>query len=211
MATFTAADLEQLKAKGISQERVEAQLECFRTGFPYLKIDSPSSLGHGIAPVDADLENACLARWNDFLADGGDVLKFVPASGAASRMFKALFAFVNGTESVPAEGSPVAQLVERIGDFAFYKELEAATIRLYGKTPTELVKEGRFKELVEGGSQVSYEDVLANVVHRDHIDTTRAESPLRRADDAIALDNSDMTLDEQDAWLLDKFNKATTR
>ena len=148
MATFTAADLEQLKAKGISQERVEAQLECFRTGFPYLKIDSPSSLGHGIAPVDADLENACLARWNDFLADGGDVLKFVPASGAASRMFKALFAFVNGTESVPAEGSPVAQLVERIGDFAFYKELEAATIRLYGKTPTELVKEGRFKELV---------------------------------------------------------------
>ena len=148
MATFTAADLEQLKAKGISQERVEAQLECFRTGFPYLKIDSPSSPGHGIAPVDADLENACLARWNDFLADGGDVLKFVPASGAASRMFKALFAFVNGTESVPAEGSPVAQLVERIGDFAFYKELEAATIRLYGKTPTELVKEGRFKELV---------------------------------------------------------------
>lgn len=148
MATFTQADLEQLKAKGISQERVEAQLESFRTGFPYLKIDSPSSLGHGITPIDADLEAACLGRWNDFLADGGDVLKFVPASGAASRMFKALFAFVNGNEEVPAEGSPVAQLVERIGDFAFYKELEAATIRLYGKTPNELVTEGRFKELV---------------------------------------------------------------
>ena len=148
MATFTQADLEQLKAKGISQERVEAQLESFRTGFPYLKIDSPSSVGHGITPVDSDLEAACLARWNDFLADGGDVLKFVPASGAASRMFKALFAFVNGAESVPAEGSPVAQLVEHIGDFAFYKELEAATIRLYGKTPNELAAEGRFKELV---------------------------------------------------------------
>ncbi len=58
---------------------------------------------------------------------------------------------------------------------------------------------------------MSYEDVLANVVHRDHIDTTRAESPLRRADDAIALDNSAMNLEEQDAWLLDKFNKAVAR
>ncbi len=148
MATFTQADLEQLKSKGISQERVEAQLESFRTGFPYLKIDSPSSVGKGITPVDPDVEAACLARWERFLADGGDVLKFVPASGAASRMFKALFAFVNGNESVPAEGSPVAQLVEHIGDFAFYKNLEAATIRLYGKTPTELAGEGRFKELV---------------------------------------------------------------
>ena len=148
MATFTQADLEQLKAKGISQERVEAQLESFRTGFPYLKIVSPSSVGRGIMPVDADIEKACLARWDNFLADGGDVLKFVPASGAASRMFKALFAFVNGNEEVPAQGSPVAALVEHIGDFAFYKELEAATIRLYGKTPNELAAAGRFKDLV---------------------------------------------------------------
>ena len=85
-----------------------------------------------------------------------------------------------------------------------------AELKIFVDASAETRARRRFKELVEGGSQVSYEDVLANVVHRDHIDTTRAESPLRRADDAIALDNSDMTLDEQDAWLLDKFNKATT-
>ena len=86
-----------------------------------------------------------------------------------------------------------------------------AELKIFVDASAETRARRRFKELVEGGSQVSYEDVLANVVHRDHIDTTRAESPLRRADDAIALDNSDMTIDEQDAWLLDKFNKATTR
>ena len=56
---------------------------------------------------------------------------------------------------------------------------------------------------------MTFEEVLANVVHRDHIDTTRAESPLRRADDAIAIDNSNMTIEEQDAWLLDQFERVT--
>lgn len=148
MTNFTAADLEQLSAKGIARDVVEAQLDRFRTGFPYLRIDSPSSVGNGILPVDADMEKACLDRWERFLKDGGDVLKFVPASGAASRMFKALFAFVNGADEVPAEGSPVAQLVERIGDFAFYDQLKEATGKLYGKTPEELAADGRLKELV---------------------------------------------------------------
>lgn len=148
MTRFTSADLEQLSAKGISPEAVEAQLERFRTGFPYLKIDSPSSVGHGILPVDADIKKASLNRWRHFLESGGDVLKFVPASGAASRMFKALFAFVNGTDDRPAEGSPVAQLVDRIKDFAFYDELAATTARLYGMSPEALIEAGRIKELV---------------------------------------------------------------
>ena len=58
---------------------------------------------------------------------------------------------------------------------------------------------------------MSYEDVLANVVSRDHIDETREESPLRRADDAIALDNSQMSVEEQDAWLLDRFNETIAK
>ena len=68
----------------------------------------------------------------------------------------------------------------------------------------------RFKEMIEKGAQVSYEDILANVVHRDHIDRTREESPLRRADDAIAIDNSEMTIEEQDAWLMERFLEATS-
>lgn len=48
------------------------------------------------------------------------------------------------------------------------------------------------------------------MVHRDTIDTTRAESPLRQAPDAVVLDNGDMTIEEQDAWMLDLFNRITS-
>lgn len=148
MSEFSTADLEQLSAKGISRETVESQLERFRIGFPYLTIDSPSSVGSGILPVDDEMTASCLSRWQTFLDDNGDVLKFVPASGAASRMFKALFAFVNGDDAQPAPGSPVAELVSRIGDFAFYGQLKDATERLYNATPEQLADQGRYKELV---------------------------------------------------------------
>lgn len=148
MTQFTAADLEQLKEKGISREAVEAQLERFRTGFPYLKIDSPSALGAGIIEIDKSLAAACREEWDEYLASGGDLLKFVPASGAASRMFKALFAFVNGTDDIPAPGSPVAQLVGNIADFAFYAKLQDTVGKLYGTTVEGLVEAKRFKDLV---------------------------------------------------------------
>ena len=57
---------------------------------------------------------------------------------------------------------------------------------------------------------MTYEDVLANVCERDRIDTTRAESPLRKADDAVVLDNSNMTIAEQDKWLLGLYNKLSS-
>lgn len=82
-----------------------------------------------------------------------------------------------------------------------------AELKIFVDASAETRAQRRFKELVDKGSAVSYEDVLANVVHRDHIDTTREESPLRRADDAIALDNSKMTLEEQDKWLMEQYNK----
>ncbi|MDE5662303.1 MAG: DUF4301 family protein, partial [Muribaculaceae bacterium] len=87
MTQFTPADLEQLKEKGISLEKVEAQLDRFRTGFPYLRIESPSASGRGLLVVSAEGVKGAIDRWKTFLDDGGDVLKFVPASGAASRMF----------------------------------------------------------------------------------------------------------------------------
>lgn len=66
----------------------------------------------------------------------------------------------------------------------------------------------RFKELTEKGEKVSYDEVYANVVERDRIDTTRAVSPLRRAEDAIDLDNGSMTREEQMDWLIERFNEA---
>lgn len=86
-----------------------------------------------------------------------------------------------------------------------------AELKIFVDASAETRAQRRFKELVEGGAAVNYEEVLANVVHRDHIDTTRAESPLRKADDAISLDNSNMTLQQQDQWLLDRFNEALNK
>jgi len=64
----------------------------------------------------------------------------------------------------------------------------------------------RYRELLDKGEQVDYDAVLANIIERDDIDVNRAESPLRKADDAIMLDNGSMTPDEQLRWLLAKFH-----
>lgn len=68
----------------------------------------------------------------------------------------------------------------------------------------------RYDELRgKGDTTTTLEEVLHNVTERDRIDTTRAESPLRQADDALVLDNSYMTIEEQDKWLMDNFNRLT--
>lgn len=83
-----------------------------------------------------------------------------------------------------------------------------AELKIFVDASAETRAMRRFREMIEKGAQVSYEDVLANVVHRDKIDTTRAESPLRRADDAISLDNSEMTLEQQHNWLIEQYKHA---
>ena len=83
-----------------------------------------------------------------------------------------------------------------------------AELKIFVNASAETRAMRRHKELIEKGQQSTYEDVLANVVTRDHIDETREESPLRKADDAIMLDNSNMSISEQDAWLMEQFNNA---
>ncbi len=63
----------------------------------------------------------------------------------------------------------------------------------------------------KGDTTTSYEEVLHNVNERDRLDTTREESPLRRADDAIELDNSNLTREEQNEWLYQQFEQALKR
>ena len=86
-----------------------------------------------------------------------------------------------------------------------------AELKIFVNASAETRAQRRFQELMAKGSDVNYEEVLANVVHRDHIDETREESPLRKAADAVMLDNSTMTEEEQNRWMLDKFNEATGR
>ena len=101
MNNFSAQDLEQLQAKGISVEKVEAQLECFKNGFPELDIVAPASVKQGIlAPKKAEQEEY-IAAWEQYLKEGHKILKFVPASGAASRMFKNLFQYLEDGIETP--------------------------------------------------------------------------------------------------------------
>lgn len=141
-------DLKELEAKGIAPEQIEAQLERFRTGFPYLKILDAARPGQGITVLTPEEEEAARRRWEQYLSDGGEVTKFVPASGAASRMFKALFEFVDGPEAVPAGGSDVAALIEASDKLPFIAELNDTTRRLYNADVEQLKAEGRYKELI---------------------------------------------------------------
>lgn len=86
-----------------------------------------------------------------------------------------------------------------------------AELKIYVDASPQTRAQRRFSELLAKGSNVTFAEVLANVVHRDEIDRTRAESPLRRADDAIAIDNSAMDIATQDAWLLDRFNETIAK
>lgn len=141
-------DLAYIEQRGMDAAQVEAQLKRFETGFPYLKIKDAARQGQGITVLSPEGEQSAIDRWQKFLADGGDVCKFVPASGAASRMFKALFEFVDGEADVPAEGSDVAKLIADIDRVAFIADLDATTHRLYGKSVADLKAEGRLKELI---------------------------------------------------------------
>jgi len=72
-----------------------------------------------------------------------------------------------------------------------------AELKLFMTATAKDRAERRYKELIERGDKVTYEDVLKNVVNRDHIDSTRKDSPLRKAEGAITIDNSNLTLDKQ--------------
>jgi cytidylate kinase len=86
-----------------------------------------------------------------------------------------------------------------------------AELKIFVDASAQTRAQRRFSELIAKGSNVTFEEVLANVVHRDAIDRSRAESPLRKADDAIALDNSTMTIEEQDNWLMAKYKEVINK
>jgi cytidylate kinase len=79
-----------------------------------------------------------------------------------------------------------------------------ATLKFFMTADPKVRAERRFKEMIANGAQITLEEVFENLAHRDYSDTTRKESPLVRAEDAIILDNTDLTPEEQLAFALDK-------
>lgn len=82
-----------------------------------------------------------------------------------------------------------------------------AELKIFVTASAEVRAQRRYDELTAKGENASFEEILANVKERDHIDETREVSPLRKADDALLLDNSHLTIEEQKQWLLEQYQK----
>ena len=172
---FTEQDLQQIADHGLALARVETQLENFRRGFPWLNVVRAASPGDGIAVLDDAQAEAAVARYEKAAAGLG-IVKFVPASGAATRMFKELFEFVNEGK----RGKGIDTLLSNLDKFAFAPELkevlpegadDRATVNAivneglnYGHKPKGLVTFHAYPEgarkaveehLVEGASYAS--------------------------------------------------------
>ena len=84
-----------------------------------------------------------------------------------------------------------------------------AELKIFVTASAEVRAQRRYDELTAKGEKCNYEEILENVKERDHIDSTRENSPLRQAEDAIVLDNTNMTIPEQENWLMEKYKKRT--
>ena len=84
-----------------------------------------------------------------------------------------------------------------------------AELKVFVTASAKVRAQRRFLELTAKGQTVAFEDILRNVQERDYIDSHREVAPLRQADDALVLDNSEMTREEQMQWLLDRFEERT--
>ena len=144
---LNANDLEQLKAKGISEKQIEEQLACFVKGFPYLEIAASASVEKGIMVIDKEAQASYMEAWDAYLAKNKKIVKFVPASGAASRMFKNLYEFLSADYQEPTTAFE-QKFFNEITKFAFYKALNAKCEQNTGKDIQALIAAGEYKEIV---------------------------------------------------------------
>ena len=144
---ISKADQALLNKKGISVEQFAEQLKSFKTGFPYLKIDAAATVGKGVLAPSAEEITACLQVWDDYCKEGNSIVKFVPASGAASRMFKDLFAFLSAEYDAP-ETNFEKNFFANIDKFAFYGELDEICSKNNSASVKELIAAGNYKAVV---------------------------------------------------------------
>lgn len=128
---FSESDLKQLQQKGIAASELETQLDYFRKGFPFIELDRPATAGDGIfSPENSEAER--FAVFFEQTSRSYEIMKFVPASGAATRMFKDLFSLRESIEKgVGYDEIVMAQkegrkFIEGLRDFAFFNRLSVA-------------------------------------------------------------------------------------
>jgi len=142
-------DLKLLKKKGISVKQLENQLNIFQNGILPLNITGAATIGNGIKKFTEEEENKFIEFYDNFLCKN-TLQKFVPASGAASRMFKDLFAFLNDNEADINNGNytAVKSFFDHLHLFAFYKDLEKV-IASQGLSLSGLLNKKEYKKILE--------------------------------------------------------------
>ncbi len=140
-------DLKQITEKGITEQQIAVQLEEFKTGFPFLKLEAAAAIGKGIVAPDEQERKKMIEAWNEYKAAGNKIVKFVPASGAASRMFKNMFAFLTADYDVPTTDFEKAYF-DNIEKFAFFKALDGKCVENCGAGVKELIAKGEYKAVV---------------------------------------------------------------
>ena len=125
----TDSDLRQMSLLGITPERVQEQIDHFRQGFPKSRLDDAATPANGGIRVLSDKEIVRYERLYRTLGRGRKILKFVPASGAATRMFKELYSFsstyIGVANNFAKEFPEVKEFLENIHTFAFFDDLRA--------------------------------------------------------------------------------------
>ncbi len=144
---LTAQDQEMLQKKGITEEQINAQLENFRKGFPFLKLRAAASVGNGIIRPTEEETKQYVEAWKDYMGEGHHITKFVPASGAASRMFKNMFEFLDAEYDVPTTDFE-KKYFDNIHKFAFFAALDDACHVNEGMGVDALMAEGNYKAVV---------------------------------------------------------------
>ena len=139
-------DKELLQKRGISEERFHEQLTNFANGFPYLKLESAASLGNGIISPNEAEQKCALQAWERYLGGNHNISKFVPASGAASRMFKDLFAFLDAPYDAPTNDFE-KEFFGNLNKAAFYEDLDKSCMQMFGYSINELLVSGRHKDI----------------------------------------------------------------
>jgi hypothetical protein len=155
MKMFTENDLSQIEKIGTDIQNVESQIGHFRKGFPFASLVKPAVKGDGIQVYSMNRIEE-LERYYDKNRDGLKIVKFVPASGAASRMFKNLFAFLEKVnrndqeELLNMEKGPdsVHYFINHLRDFAFYPEL-AKVMQENGIEPEDCLRKKDFASIIE--------------------------------------------------------------
>ncbi|KAB2878754.1 DUF4301 family protein [bacterium] len=146
--TFSAQDLRQLSDSGISKEKVLAQIEFFKTGFPFITLVRPCTMGDGLLTIDPQQFDSLIVLFNQ-AASRGRVMKFVPASGAATRMFHSLTTVCNQYEQFreflisettdDPDVNACLDFIQNIDKFAFHEDI---------RNLKQLVNEKRYDEIM---------------------------------------------------------------